>query len=334
MSNRATRKAITDAEKDRYNLYNGTKVIHYKDRTKGDNGDVVRKLNSTDAAKKFSELLKQVINFHQAIVTLYGALVGEGPNTQIAFPVKDGNFAVLTRADLRDAERLFKEEVKNLKMYFLYSRKGRNNPEPDSFKSGYAPVFLGDALLEFFLGNVSGFGTVDPDDPNSGLIIDQLKAIGEGYAMRVIIVQLFYTYLNNSELQRADNRSYWTADKHINDVFGKMPATFTLQGSSKKLQTGGKRDTTFDVLEANRRFKRNNLKGHDINSICSLNYLTRKNLSEYGDSTFKLDGKDMPYSEAAKNFDSDFYRKGMLADHAIVVQNRGYWAKKNKANKK
>lgn len=208
-------RAKTEAEKAAYNA-------HYKLDAKG-----------------ITNFTKEMSARFNALVELGIALGQAGKGSYLAFPNphQPGTFIPFNRRHHKSACAKFVFALKELKKYFTAAKKkDRAKARPESFTGTYTPVFAADALVAYFNneGGV-GFGYVDPRNANSGLLMDQLPMVKQGYLLRNTVTLLFYIYAHARALQKAENAQFAQSDDLMNQVFGgTIPAAYY----SWKVNTG------------------------------------------------------------------------------------------------
>jgi hypothetical protein len=199
-----------------------------------------------DMTQVTSDLVKQA----KVVIGLGRALHGKGRGVYLQYDA-NGTRVTFTQKDLSDAQKALYRAIKEVDLYFRYSRKSkRDKITADGFKGVYSPVVLGDVLREFF------------NDPKFDQIAGKLPALRSGVALRNTLTMLFYLYAHAYNLQQ-ENGSMIRPDGVMNRVFGSMQPLYTSvreqvgydnQGRPKyqkrKTFAGAETRSTYAVMEA------------------------------------------------------------------------------------
>jgi hypothetical protein len=193
--------------------------------------------------KGFGQYLKQMTIRFNALTALNTALGQAGKGAFLAYPnpnqPKDQYppvFIPFNRKHLRSANAKFAREILELKNFLRVARKKERAPStPESFSGTYTPVYAAPALLAYFTNGAAGFGNVQPGNAASGLLMESLQMVRQGYLLRNTSTMLFYIYAHAQGLQDAANAQYARSDDLMNQVFGgQIPAAYY----SWKVETG------------------------------------------------------------------------------------------------
>jgi len=76
------------------------------------------------------------------------------------------------------------------------------------------------SLTTFFTLKPENFGFVEPGDASSGLLMDQLELVKQGFMLRNTTTMLFYIYAHYNNLQSPTNAQFTSADDVMMTAFG------------------------------------------------------------------------------------------------------------------
>lgn len=291
--------------------------------------------------KEFSKVLTDLGDSFKSLVTLNTVLESAGKGSFLVYPNPNQGESELTfdRKQLRSANSLFVKEILSLKNYLRVAKKKHRKPvKPESFSGTYTPVYAGDALRAFFTIDTKRFGYVDPQNPSSGYLMDNLKMVQQGYLLRNTSTMLFYIYAHFNELQNADNAQYAHTDDIMTTAFGgNIPATyFSYRGNDNKIvkvpmsqAVGSIIETpanTFDIvtllyppgtdIKGNRAgFDPNNFHTYFFQNFAAANYYSKAALN-----------MDQNLASVSQDLQNAQVRQAMLDEHNLVKDVSNIWS--------
>jgi len=307
--------------------------------------------------KEFAERAGHLAKLNQQFGQMK-EMKNKGVSLQVDYQAEDGKryLAALTRKELKAANSAFQQEILCLKHYFRMSKKkAREKAQARDMKGTYTPVYAAPALREFLRLGAAGFGPLDPSNPSSGNLMDQLPYAQNGYMLRNSTTMLFFIYAHQNNLQYPPgvlpdgtkvDASWTQSDQVMSQAFdGNIPPAFyrTVREKVKYpyeearaagLQVG--RNTYDDIRAANPqnipkarspdgkekyRFDPAAFKTFFFQNIAAANYFSRKNLE---DAVSRGGNADL--QQALANIDDATYRQQMLNEHQIIKGTSDVWA--------
>jgi len=313
-------------------------------------------------ARQFNSVLKEFAERagHLAKLNfLFGThKATKGAILSVTYQADDGKTyqAQLSKKELKAANSSFQSELLCLKHYFRMSKKkAREKAQPSSLKGTFTPVYAGAALREFLTRGRAGFGTVDPSNPNSGLLMDQLRYAQNGYMLRNSTTMLFFIYAHVNQLQFEPGQlqdgtkvdASWTrSDTVMNAAFGgNIPPVFYRDVAKNKFtvaeaQAGGvpqqelantyapiQSQNNVNIPKAPGRkakfvFRPDAFKTFFFQNIAGANYYSKNNLAR---AIQAGDPNSAELQQALANLQSPEYEQGMLAEHELIKRTSVAW---------
>lgn len=306
-------------------------------------------------AKEFNVVLKALVQYFNVLVVLNTALGEARKGSYLAFPNPTGSgttngFHIFNRKHMRSANAKFAKEIMALKVFFRKSKKKtKTKLVPESFSGVYTPVYAGEALNAFFTQNPAGFGSLTPQQENTGLLMNALPEVNQRRLLRNTCTMLFFIYAHTNNLQFDDNAQLARSDEHMNNVFGgQIPAAYyafknPTTGKADKILMNEALDrnivsapmNTYDVISAAYPRGTYNKAGEDVGfdpvqfntyyfqNISAANYFSRK----------ALEGIDNG-QEIIDQLNNGQIRAAMLNEHNIVKQASDVWRQLNEPIRK
>lgn len=191
--------------------------------------------------KAFNDHIKLMVGYYHALNTIASALTEavakQGKGAFLRFTEQQGAAVVyhdIKKSTLREYRGAFDKALKELNKYFRFSLKSVRAPvRPESLRSTYAPVYVGESLAQFFSA-VNGFGRVNPTDGNSPSLMASLSAAPQRLFLRNTVAMLFYAYSRENNLYDQANGQFVSPDQHMMDSFTRFSAEFYLGLGMKK----------------------------------------------------------------------------------------------------
>lgn len=290
------------------------------------------------------------------------------PGSKLQFEVtddKDEKFTLtLSKRMLDSSIALFNQTLSSLSQFLelcISRRTGKKGSPNDKL-----PIYIGDNLYGFFTDDKTKFGFVNPDDRNSGYLIDELSYFNSNRLMlRSSITSLLHIYLhNNSQLKDNKNRKYFIPDNYFRTYFQNRPSdligTFDEKGKST-YEVNTRNTTTFEAMLAYNKEKRD-LIGEGIitvkdplkveefepdhfntsffSSLYNLNSYTLKQMEVLinSDGLEENTRRLLEYAVATYNSDDVAIKEQMIsdlqADKQTIAETIKYWQEKNKLFRK
>jgi len=105
-------------------------------------------------------------------------------------------------------------------------RKVKSIPKeltPKTAKGIKAPLFVGGGLKHFF-SSKKAFGRVDPNDPSSPYLLDELKVLSKGFGLKLACTNMFYIYsfVNQDKIKSSQKQDVLFMDDHMSNSFDKQ----------------------------------------------------------------------------------------------------------------
>lgn len=192
-------------------LYSSFEAKEQRRRDKAAGRDVeLPKLTNAQFGEKLAELAKM----HKDLMKLQAA-VSELPK---AGSLKFANGDVIGRRQVNSLSVQFTNELKFLKKFYTaHGAKQKTFREAKAGKGFLNPIRVTPELKAFF--DAADFGYVDPGNPASGALKDQLT-VGETYTTRGILTPLLNIYATLNGMQKdPENKQYLTATPLMNQYF-------------------------------------------------------------------------------------------------------------------
>lgn len=298
---------------------------------------------------EFNQVIKQLCLKFNALVVVNKELAKHGKGAQLSMETEDGTAIRCSSKDLRAQNARFVKDLQELRKVFSHSmKKSRDLLTPDSFAGTYTPVYAGPALTTFFTLKPENFGYVDPGNSSSGLLMDQLSLVKQGFMLRNTTTMLFYIYAHYNNLQSPENAQFTSADDVMLKAFGgDVPAGYVsyLTDPSQRIDPNVKRTkeekavkpvkkvmadavaeglleqqlNTFDSIRLVYDFNPESFKTYFYQNIAAANYYSRANMV---DASF-LSRED---GEKVSGYLSDEdARQQMLIEHNLVKDVSDKW---------
>lgn len=295
--------------------------------------------------KQYGEHIAELVKIANALFALSAALGAAGKGAFLTFPnPEDPNKPyAFKRSHLQAARTQFGAALKELKKYMrAATTKEHKKADPSTLKGTFIPVYAAAALQEFITQGGQGFGYSNPNDPNSGFLLDSLPTVRSGYMLRNTITMLFYTYARAQQLQNAQDSRLTRSDAVMDVAFdGNIPAYYYAQryadGTKTMKKTGAEVTkyssskmrmddavaqgvipaalNTYDVLRQNYQdFDKNQFSSYLFQSIAALNFLSQAALNA-----------DPALVNAAAYIQQQDVRQAMLNEHNIVRATNKIW---------
>ena len=302
--------------------------------------------------KEFREKITALIAIFDSIESVDNQLVKAGPKSVLRINGPNGTYEI-ARKDVKNARQQLRKKIKDLPKEFAKagSRAKSEKRAPESFKGGYAPAFVGPAIQYFLRNGGNGFGYLNPlsADANAPLLADYIAYAKQGYIMKNALTSLFYTYVKESNLSDASNRSMITPDQVMVNAFSSLPAAIYKQVVVKGNPTDKKSKdvfrkytmsaavanglvaspiSTFDSVRlTDPQFNPAQVKSMAFQKFVSLNFMSLADLREFastGQNVYTLDAEGQPIEVGAQdiinNLENVDYRNNLLTEHAYVKQ--------------
>lgn len=276
--------------------------------------------------KDHDEYSQDLANKMEALLNIYEMMPKNMPKgSVIQFEAENGHSLNISKKQLKTKrEELLHEVRKGLPKRLKQASKRTRNVKPSDFKNVYTPVIVADAIREFI--NNEDFGLVDPYDPSSAKLIDQLPCIQRGYGLRNSFQLLWYISIDANSLKDKEDKTYLHPSQAMADAFSTLPALYINEIEEEKIKTvsNEERLPTFDVLEyrvntldeKEEPFDRKKFKIYFFATILSLNVFKSSELPE--------DSRD--------SLKSDNVRERLLKEFEIIKEAKDKWKELNKAN--
>lgn len=262
----------------------------------------------------------------EALLNIYEMMPKNMPKgSVIQTETENGRSLNISKKQLKNKKKELLHEVrKDLPKRLKHASKRTRNVKPSDFKNVYTPVIVADAIREFI--NKEDFGLVDPHDPSSGKLIDQLPCIQRGYGLRNSFQLLWYISIDVNSLKDEEDKTYLHPSQAMKDAFSTLPTLYINEVEEGKIKTvsNEKRLTTFDVLEyrvntldeKEEAFDREKFKIYFFATILSLNVFKSSELPEDSRNSLK----------------SDSVRERLLKEFEIIKEAKDKWKELNKTN--
>lgn len=271
-----------------------------------------KQLKKIEYNKEVDELNK-LTTYLLRLTERYGKV--KNSSHQLVFTYK-GETRTLTRAELSAAEKEREKRFLALKKKYVEGiRNSREILPPSSFKQAYAPIKVGPVFVAFFtqefnkkLPNFGQLPKLDGDGflPKTNLL-DKLPRVKEGLLLKNSLTLLMYIYatVNNLKSKEKSEGQKNIPDDRMNYIFGDLNSLYYQDlGKPKKLmsKTENQMSTYQVVSNKNKNFNPEKIENYYFQSIQSLNYYEKNDLSD----------KD------SKNLSNDKIKKELLQEYELI----------------
>jgi len=202
--------------------------------------------------KEHDEYAQKLANKIDGLLTIYEMMPKNMPRGSVIHLEKaDGTSVELSKKQLKSKkEELLHEVRKGLPKRLKQAGKRTRKVNPSDFKNVYTPVIVADALRQLL--NTEDFGPIDPMDPSSPKLIEQLPCIQKGYGLRNSFQLLWYICIDVNGLKDNKDKTMLFPSQPMKEAFGDVPAWYTNEMDEEgkiKIVPNEKKISTFDVLE-------------------------------------------------------------------------------------
>jgi hypothetical protein len=177
---------------------------------------------------QFGKVLDDVVLKINTLMNLYKKVASAGKGNHVRCDTTGYGQKELTLKELRTLSGLLNKDVKCLKNYLKVStRKPKKPANPESFKGTYAPIYVAEAFRNFFNRAPERFGYVQVNNQASGLLMDQLALVKQGFLLKNTATLLFFIYAKSNNLHDQVNARFIQSDDLMDESFGAaIPAAF------------------------------------------------------------------------------------------------------------
>lgn len=279
------------------------------------------------ANKEHDEYSQRLADKIEALLNIYEMMPKNMPKgSAVQFETENGNSLNISKKQLKSKkEELLHEVRKGLPKRLKHASKRTRTVKPSDFKNVYTPVIVADAVQQLL--NTEDFGHVDPYDPSSPKLIEQLPCMRKGYGLRNSFQLLWYICIDANGLKDQKDKTYLRPSKAMAKAFSTVPALYINEIEEEKIKTAlnEKKLSTFDVLEyrvntldeKEEPFDREKFKIYFFATILSLNVFKSSELPQ--------DSKD--------SLKSDHVKERLLNEFKIIKEAKDKWKALNKEQK-
>lgn len=239
----------------------------------------------------------------------------------IQLQLEDGNQLDVSKKQLLMRKNDLIEELhRKLPRKFRKARKRKRQADPASFSGAYTPVVVSKALIEFV--KKVGLGRVDPKDPTSALLVDQLTCAQQGYGLRNSFQLIWFLAIYHNEMQNPEDKTTLKPNGAMAEVFGSRdcPSRYiNVMSDDGKFSTVKNTEglSTFEAIEYRSRelekkekaFDRECFKIYSFPVILSLNIYKSGDLAEDIRETLK----------------SEPLRQQLLKEYQVLQKTKENW---------